>query len=84
MNPPPNPHDAEARAAMMQHNAPLLQNPPRYDYYLTWPAHQSGVVTIAGQWKRNVDGDVEAWYSAEQLRAALREMELIKNFKLSS
>lgn len=31
MNPPANPHALEARAAMMAHNAPLLQNPPRED-----------------------------------------------------
>lgn len=75
MNPPPNPRSAESRAAMQAHNAPLLQNPPRFDYYLTWPAQQSAVCCIAGQYRRNEVGEIEAWYTAEQLREVLDAMQ---------
>lgn len=74
MNPPPNPREAEARAAMREAIRPLLVN-PTFDYYLTWPAQQAGVCCIAEQWRRNESGDIEAWYTAAQLRAALAAMQ---------
>ena len=43
-------------------------------YRLTWPATQRGVATVACQWQRNEAGDVEAWYTADQLAAALEAM----------
>jgi len=43
-------------------------------YRLTWPDDQRGVATVAGQWRRNDAGDVEAWYTAAQLAAALAAM----------
>lgn len=49
MNPPPNPHAAEARAAIMQHSAPLLQNPPRDDAPPP-PSLAAGLARIAAQW----------------------------------
>lgn len=52
-------------------------NPP-FDYYLTWPANQRGVCCIAGQYRRNEQGDIEAWYSASQLRVVLDVMTAAK------
>lgn len=75
MNPPPNPHAAESSAAIREYNAPLLANPPHIEYRLTWPAAQHGVICIAGQWQRNESGDIEAWYSAAQLRDILAAMQ---------
>lgn len=49
-------------------------NPPPFDYYLTWPATQRAVCCVAGQWQRNESGDIEAWYSAAQLRDVLAVM----------
>ena len=43
-------------------------------YRLTWPAEQRAVATVAGQWQRNDAGEVEAWYTAAQLAAALAAM----------
>lgn len=75
MNPPPNPHAAEARAAMRQAIRPMLVNPPQFEYYLTWPADQRAVCCVAGQWRRNEAGNIEAWYSAAQLREVLDVMQ---------
>lgn len=51
------------------------------EYRLTWPAHQPGVCTIAGQWRRNEQGEIEAWYSAAQLRDALAAMQAAQDTK---
>ena len=52
--------------------SPALLAPPVYR--LTWPADQRGVATVAGQWQRNEAGEIEAWYTAAQLAAALEAM----------
>lgn len=79
MNLPPNPHAAEADAAMRQAIRPMLVNPPQFEYYLTWPAAQPAVCCIAGQWRRNEAGDIEAWYSASQLCKVLAVMQAAMN-----
>lgn len=61
-------------AATWQAIRPMLVNPP-FDYYLTWPATQPAVCCVAGQWRRNEQGDIEAWYSAAQLRDVLAAMQ---------
>lgn len=43
-------------------------------YRLTWPGDLRGVATVASQWKRNDAGEIEAWYTAAQLAAALAAM----------
>ena len=52
--------------------------PPSADYRLTWPSSQAGVCCIAGQWRRNDGGDVEAWYTKAQLELVLSVMREIK------
>lgn len=77
-NTPPNPHAAAARAAMQAHMAEVRGEPldrPNADYCLTWPGTQRGVCCIAGQWRRNEAGDIEAWYSAAQLKESLAAMQ---------
>lgn len=43
-------------------------------YRLTWPGDMRGVCAIGGQWQRNDAGEVEAWYTAEQLSEAIEAM----------
>lgn len=56
MNSPLNPKQHQARAAMMQHNAPLLQNPVKHTetILLTFPGLDAGTVSA---------DEIEAWYA---------------------
>ena len=53
-------------------------NPIPPDYRLTWSPAQRGVCCIAGQWRRNDGGEVEAWYTKAQLELVLAVMREIK------
>ncbi len=55
MNPPPNPRADAARAAMMQHNAPLLQNP------VPLPLYPLDAPLPVVRYRCHDDG-VEAWF----------------------
>lgn len=50
-----------------------------YPYHLTWPATLPAVCTIGGQWQRTATGEIEAWYTAEQLRLCVTAMERTMN-----
>lgn len=42
-----------------------------------WMSQYSpAVCTIGGQWQRTTTGEIEAWYTAEQLRLCLVAMEM--------
>lgn len=78
ITPPPPP--AAQREAIMEYYAQIAPtSAPRAEcnaaYRLTWPSTQGGVCCIAGQWRRNEAGDIEAWYSATQLREVLAAMQ---------
>lgn len=70
MNPPPNPAADQARAAMMTYNAAL-----KPDYFLTWPATAPGACCVTGQWRFTDSGEVEAWYTREQLEFIVEAIE---------
>lgn len=81
MNPPPNPAAEQARAAMLQHNAEVEARAvqqavmPLYPYYLTWPATAPAVCCVTGQWRFADSGEIEAWYTREQLEFIVEAIE---------
>ena len=75
MNQPANPKAAEARAAIMEHEAQFRDmRQITIGYHLTWPAKQLGVCCVGGQWQRNGVGEIGAAYTADQLQFAVNIM----------
>lgn len=81
MKPPPNSRAEVARRDMMTYNAEVETHAAQqeamllYPYYLTWPATAPAVCCIAGQWRFVDSGEVEAWYTREQLEFVVESIE---------
>lgn len=80
MNPPPNPAAEQARADMMTYNAAVETHAAQqamqlYPYYLTWPATDPAICCVAGQWRFADSGEIEAWYTREQLEFVIEVIE---------